>query len=49
MSKVRVEIHLTTREVKVLDKLAKVEDRSRKNFCESVIKQLIDAFLKNQK
>jgi hypothetical protein len=40
--KVRIEIHLEPKEVKELDKLAKAEDRSRKNFCETVIKKIIN-------
>jgi len=43
--KVRIEIHLEESEVKILDKLAKEQDRSRKNFCEVEIKKLIAARL----
>ena len=42
--KVRIEIHLESKEVKVLDKLAKDNGRSRKNFCETEIRKLIDAY-----
>ena len=41
--KVRIEIHLESKEVKVLDKLAKDNGRSRKNFCETEIRKLIEA------
>jgi metal-responsive CopG/Arc/MetJ family transcriptional regulator len=44
MSKVRIEIHLEAKEVKLLDKLAKQEGRSRKNLCETEIRKLIDAY-----
>jgi hypothetical protein len=49
MSKVRIEIHLETKEVKLLDKLAKSEGRSRKNLCETEIKKLIDDYSKKLK
>lgn len=39
--KVRIEIHLDPKEVKLLDKLAASQDRSRKNLCEATIKALI--------
>lgn len=42
--KVRIEIHLEPKEVKLLDKLAKEEDRSRKNFCETEIRKLIEIY-----
>lgn len=41
--KVRIEIHLDSKEVKVLDKLAKDNGRSRKNFCETEIRKLVEA------
>lgn len=41
--KVRIEIHLESKDVKVLDKLAKDNGRSRKNFCETEIRKLIEA------
>jgi len=44
MSKVRIEIHLEEKEVKLLDKLSKDESRSRKNFCETEIRKLIEAY-----
>lgn len=44
MSKVRIEIHLEAKEVKLLDKLSKEEGRSRKNFCETEIRKLIEAY-----
>jgi metal-responsive CopG/Arc/MetJ family transcriptional regulator len=41
MSKVRIEIHLEAKEVKLLDRLAKEDGRSRKNLCETEIRKLI--------
>ncbi len=41
--KVRIEIHLDPKEVKLLDKLAQETRRSRKNFCETEIRKLIEA------
>lgn len=38
---VRIEIHLTEEETEKLDAIAKEEDRSRKNLCETEIRQLI--------
>ncbi len=40
--KVRIEIHMDTKEVKILDKLAKEQGRSRKNLCETEIRKLIN-------
>lgn len=37
MKKVRIEIHLTESEVKALDNIAKIDGRSRKNYCETLI------------
>lgn len=42
MEKVRIEIHLTPEEVEKLDKLARIEKRSRKNLCELTIQKLIN-------
>lgn len=42
--KVRIEIHLESKEVKLLDKLSKEQGRSRKNFCEVEIRKLIEAY-----
>lgn len=42
MDNVRIEIHLDPKDVKILEKLAKEERRSRKNFCESVIKKFVE-------
>jgi hypothetical protein len=44
MSKVRIEIHLESKEVKLLDKLSKEQCRSRKNFCETEIRKLIETY-----
>jgi predicted DNA-binding protein len=43
--KVRIEIHLEEGEVKWLDKLAKSKSRSRKNYCETIIKENIKDFV----
>ena len=37
----RIEIHLSDEETKLLDKIAKQEGRSRKNFCETEIRNII--------
>lgn len=42
--KIRIEIHLSEQEAKALDKIAKQDDRSRKNFCETVIRSIIKSF-----
>lgn len=42
MSKIRIEIHLEEKDVKKLDKLAKENGRSRKNFCETEILKVIN-------
>ena len=42
MTKKRIEIHLTETEVKLLDKLAKGDGRSRKNYCETIIRNEIE-------
>ena len=44
MKKIRVEIHLTEEEVKKLDVIAKSDGKSRKNFCETSIKKIIDVY-----
>jgi hypothetical protein len=41
MKKVRIEIHLTEEETIFLDKLALENSRSRKNFCETEIRNLL--------
>ena len=42
MSKVRIEIHLTEKETKLLDQIASDDGRSRKNLCETEIRKLIE-------
>ena len=42
--KVRIEIHLLDAEVETLDKIAKQDGRSRKNYCETVIRSIIQSF-----
>ena len=42
--KTRIEIHLTEQEVKSLDKIAELDGRSRKNYCETQIRLIISSF-----
>lgn len=42
--KTRIEIHLTEQEVKALDKIAEQDGRSRKNYCETAIRSVIQSF-----
>jgi hypothetical protein len=41
----RIEIHLDSKEVKLLDKIATEQGRSRKNLCETEIRKLISLFV----
>ena len=41
MKKVRIEIHLSQEETRLLDILALNDGRSRKNFCETEIRNLL--------
>jgi hypothetical protein len=41
----RIEIHLTEAEVKALDKIAKLDGRSRKNFCETEIRKIVQSLM----
>ena len=43
MKKTRIEIHLTPAETKQLDAIAKADGRSRKNYCETLIRKLIES------
>lgn len=47
--KVRIEIHLDSKEVKELDKIAKEQGRSRKNFCEMEIRKIIQSKMEKKK
>jgi len=47
--KVRIEIHLLDAEVETLDKIAEQDGRSRKNYCETVIRSIIQSFEGGQK
>ncbi len=47
--KIRIEIHLSEQEAKSLDKIAKQDGRSRKNFCETAIRSIIKSFEGGQK
>lgn len=49
MSIKRIEIHLDSKEAKLLDVMAKQEGRSRKNFCENEIRKLIEAYFSRLK
>lgn len=49
MRKVRIEMHLSDQETKLLDKIAKQENRSRKNLCETEIRKIIQSFLEEEK
>ena len=44
METVRIEIHMTKAEAKLLDEIATAEGRSRKNFCETSIRSIIKSF-----
>lgn len=37
----RIEIHLTEKETELLDDIAESEGRSRKNYCETIIRNII--------
>ena len=39
--KVRIEIHLSTTEAKIISRLAMQQGRSRKNFCEREMRKVI--------
>jgi len=43
--KVRIEMHLSEIETKLLDTIAKLQSRSRKNLCEREMQKFIQAFL----
>jgi metal-responsive CopG/Arc/MetJ family transcriptional regulator len=47
--KIRIEIHLSEQEAKALDKIAKQDGRSRKNYCETSIRSIIKSFEGGQK
>ena len=47
MSKVRIEMHLTSRETEVLDKIAEQQGRSRKNLCETELRKIIQSFIQS--
>ena len=42
--KVRIEMHLSKIETKLLDTIAKLQSRSRKNLCEREMQKFIQAF-----
>lgn len=45
----RIEIHLTDAETMALDKIAEQDGRSRKNYCETAIRSIIQSFEGGQK
>ena len=47
--KTRIEIHLLETEVETLDKIADQDGRSRKNYCETAIRSIIQSFEGGQK
>ena len=47
--KIRIEIHLQSNEVKILDKISNLNSRSRKNFCETEILKCINTFIDERK
>lgn len=47
--KTRIEIHLDSKEVKALDRIAEQQGRSRKNLCETAIRSIIQSFESGQK
>ena len=47
--KTRIEIHLLDAEVETLDKIAEQDGRSRKNYCETVIRSIIQSFAGGKK
>ena len=42
--KVRIEMHLSEMETKLLDRIAKLQSSSRKNLCEREMQKFIQAF-----
>ena len=49
MDKIRVEIHLTKEEGKILDEIVKTESRTRKNWCEIKIREALENYDKPKK
>ena len=48
MKKVRIEIHLSEAETRIIDLMSEKEARSRKNWCENVIKcEIYAGYTKN--
>lgn len=44
IDKVRVELHMTEEEIKLLDTIGKLEGRSRKNLCETVVRKFMESY-----
>jgi len=44
MENIRIEIHLTKAETKLIDEISKLDGRSRKNYCETAIRSIIQSF-----
>lgn len=47
--KIRIEIHLSEDETAKLDTIANDNGRSRKNYCETAIRSIIQSFERGQK
>ena len=43
MDRVRVELHMTKAEIKLMDAIGKLERRSRKNLCETIVRDYIES------
>lgn len=48
MKKIRIEIHMTEAETRLIDDISQLDGRSRKNWCEEVIKEAIRKSISNQ-
>lgn len=49
MDKLRVEIHLSKEDGKLLDEMAQQEERSRKKFCEIEIRKVLRKYAEKKK
>lgn len=46
---IRIEIHLKESETEILDTISTADGRSRKNYCETAIRSIIQSFEGGQK
>jgi hypothetical protein len=44
MDRVRIELHMTKEEIKLLDAIGKLEGRSRKNLCETEVRKFMRSY-----